>query len=238
MFAERTSGGYFIDVKWKREELARHGLSIEEAQNSGAECHRRGKCHHHGGGEGALSRQCPLSCRTSDQTSVRSDGLLVPALEGRRQIALNQLADIEVVSEPAMIRDEDGLLTGYVYVDIADSDPGSYIAEASEVLREPLQLPVGYALIWTGQYEAMQRVKERLTVIDSPDPVPYLPSSVYEHQIRHQDDDRLSGSAFSAVGAVWFLYLLGYNMSIAVWVGLMALLGSRCGNRCLHASLS
>jgi len=124
-----------------------------------------------------------------------------------------------------MIRDEDGLLTGYVYVDIADRDPGSYVAEASEMLRDAVQLPVGYALIWTGQYEAMERVKEHLTVI-----VPLTLFLVF--LLLYMNTKSITKTMivllavpFSAVGAVWFLYLLGYNMSVAVWVGLIALLG-------------
>ncbi len=151
--------------------------------------------------------------------------LLVPALGGQRQIALNQLAKIEAVSEPAMIRDEDGLLTGYVYVDVADRDPGSYVAEASDMLRDVLELPVGYALTWTGQYEAMARVKKRLTMV-----VPLTLFLIF--LLLYMNTKSLTKTMivalavpFSAVGAVWLLYFLGYNMSIAVWVGLIALLG-------------
>jgi len=160
VFAERTSGGYFIDINWRREELARYGLSIDEAQKVVVNAI---------GGENVTTtvegrERYPVNVRY--MPDFRSDfgtlgRLLVPALGGKRQIALNQLADIEIASEPAMIRNEDGLLTGYVYVDLADRDPGSYVAEASEILKNALQLPVGYALTWTGQYEAMQRVRER-----------------------------------------------------------------------------
>ncbi|MHC5038489.1 MAG: efflux RND transporter permease subunit, partial [Planctomycetota bacterium] len=224
VFAERTSGGYFLDIRWKREQLARYGLSIEEAQRVVLNAI---------GGENVTTtiqgrERYPVNVRY--MPDFRSDfgslgRLLVPALGGRRQIALNQLADIVVASEPAMIRDEDGLLTGYVYVDLADRDPGSYVSEASEMLKKALQLPVGYALIWTGQYESMQRVKEHLTVI-----VPLTLFLVF--LLLYMNTKSITKTMiiflavpFSAVGAVWFLYLLGYNMSIAVWVGLIALLG-------------
>jgi len=224
VFAERTSGGYFLDIRWKREQLARYGLSIEEAQRVVLNAI---------GGENVTTtiqgrERYPVNVRY--MPDFRSDfgslgRLLVPALGGRRQIALNQLADIVVASEPAMIRDEDGLLTGYVYVDLADRDPGSYVSEASEMLKKAIQLPVGYALIWTGQYESMQRVKEHLTVI-----VPLTLFLVF--LLLYMNTKSITKTMiiflavpFSAVGAVWFLYLLGYNMSIAVWVGLIALLG-------------
>ena len=124
-----------------------------------------------------------------------------------------------------MIRDEDGLLTGYVYVDITGRDPNSYIAEAKRLLTGKCTSPPGYAVSWSGQYEAMERVERRLLVILPltllPDPAP----AVHEYPVRDQDDDRMLAVPFSAVGAIWFLYLLGYNMSIGVWVGLIALLG-------------
>ena len=224
VFAERTSGGYFLDIKWKRDQLSRYGLSIEEAQKVVLNAI---------GGENVTTviqgrERYPVNVRY--MPDFRSDfgalgRLLVPALGGKRQIALNQLADIEVVNEPAMIRDEDGLLTGYVYVDVADRDPGSYVEEASEILRNALPIPVGYTLIWTGQYEAMQRVKAHLTVI-----VPLTLFLVFLLLYMNMKSVTktmivLLAVPFSAVGAVWFLYLLGYNMSVAVWVGLIALLG-------------
>lgn len=224
VFAERTGGGYFIDVKWKREELARHGLSIDEAQASVLNAI---------GGENVTTtvegrERYPVNVRYKPdfRTDFGSLGrLLVPALGGKRQIALKQLADIEAVSEPAMIRDEDGLLTGYVYIDIADRDPGSYVKDASELLNYVIDLPPGYALIWTGQYEAMERVKDRLTVV-----VPltlFLIFLLLYMNTRSFTKTMIVALAvpFSAVGAVWLLYMLGYNMSIAVWVGLIALLG-------------
>jgi len=224
VFAERTSGGYFIDITWKREELARYGLSMARAQSIVENAI---------GGENVTltvegRERYPVNVRY--QPDFRSDfgalgRLLVPALGGERQIALNQLAEIETVSAPAMIRDEDGLLTGYVYVDIGERDPGSYVEEASRLLRDSLNLPVGYSLTWTGQYESMQRVRERLNVV-----VPmtlFLIILLLYMNTRSMAKTAIIALAvpFSAIGAVWFLYLLGYNMSIAVWVGLIALLG-------------
>jgi Cu/Ag efflux pump CusA len=100
--------------------------------------------------------------------TTTSDALarvLVPASEGRRQIPLCELARVKVASGPAMIRDEDGLLTGYVFVDVAGRDVSSYLDEASRVVREHVKLPPGYAVLWSGQYEAMARVRARLTRI-------------------------------------------------------------------------
>src|ERR1019366_8337110 len=85
----------------------------------------------------------------------------VPA-GGQRQLPLSDLAQISLTTGPSMIRNEGGLLTGYVYVDLGGRDPGSYVSEASQLLRDRLKLPTGYSIAWSGQYEAMERVKQRL----------------------------------------------------------------------------
>lgn len=124
-----------------------------------------------------------------------------------------------------MIRDENGLLSGYVYVDVADRDLGSFVAEAKRVVGEGLSLPPGYSLSWSGQYESMERVKEKLAVV--------VPATLFlVFLLIYLNTNSAAKTAiillalpFSAVGAVWLLYLLGYNLSIGVWVGLIALMG-------------
>jgi len=224
VFAERTAGGYFLDFEWKREELARYGLSVEEAQAAVQNAI---------GGENVTvtvqgRERYPVNVRY--QRDFRSDlpaleRVLVPASEGRRQIPLGELANIQVVTGPAMIRNENGLLTGYVYVDISGRDPNGYVEEARALLRRKIPLPAGYAILWSGQYEATQRVHQRLLVV-----VPLTLLLIF--LLLYLNTRSLTKTMiivcsvpFAAVGAVWFLYLLGYNMSIAVWVGMIALLG-------------
>jgi Cu(I)/Ag(I) efflux system membrane protein CusA/SilA len=149
----------------------------------------------------------------------------VPAGDDGRLLALGELADIHPSSGPAMIRDEDGLLTGYVYIDIAGRDPESYVAEARGLLRDKLQLPPGYAASWSGQYEAMQRVRERLKFVVPLTLALILLLLYLNTRSAAKTMIVLMAVPFSAVGAIWFLYLAGYHMSIAVWVGLIALLG-------------
>ncbi len=223
VFAERAGGGYFLDIQWKREELARYGLSVEEAQQAVENAI---------GGENISTavqgrERYPVNVRY--MRDFRSDmgalGRVLVAAGPQRQLALSELADIRTSSGPAMIRNEDGLLTGYVYVDIAGRDPASYVAEAAPLLRDKVKLPPGYAISWSGQFESMQRVKQRLTYI--------LPLTLFLILLLLYMNTRsvtktmivLLAVPFSAIGAVWFLYLAGYNMSIAVWVGLIALLG-------------
>jgi Cu(I)/Ag(I) efflux system membrane protein CusA/SilA len=224
VFAERTGGGYFIDLDWNREALARYGLSIDEAQ---------AVVQNAIGGENVTRilkgrERYPVNVRY--MPDFRSDfgalgRVLVPAAGGQKQIPLSQLATINTVAGPSMIRNENGLLTGYVYIDLAERDPSSYIKEADQVLRKVLKLPPGYSLSWTGQYEAMERVKQRLKVV--------IPLTLFLIFLLLYMNTRsftktaivLLAVPFSAIGAIWLLYALGYNMSIAVWVGLIALLG-------------
>ena len=149
--------------------------------------------------------------------------LLVPA--GQRQIALGELAEIHATSGPAMIRDENGLLTGYVYIDVADRDPAGYISEAGSLLRTELTLQPGYAIAWAGQYEAMERVQHRLWRIVPLTLVLVILLLYANTQSAIKTMIILLAVPFSAVGAIFFLYLAGYNMSVGVWVGLIALLG-------------
>ena len=124
-----------------------------------------------------------------------------------------------------MLRDENGLLSGYVYVDVTGRDVGSYVNEAKKLVRDRVKLPVGYSIAWSGQFEAMERVRERLKVV--------LPLTLFLILMLLYINTKsmvktmliVLAVPFSAVGAVWLLYWLGYNMSIGVWVGLIALMG-------------
>ena len=224
VFSERTSGGYFLDFKWNRDELARYGLSIDDAQDVVMSAI---------GGENVTTtiegrERYPVNVRYMRDYRSDLDSLgrvLVPTMDGQTQIPLAQLAEIQVVSGPAMLRDENGMLNGYVYVDVAGRDIGSYVEEAKKVVRDNVKLPSGYSFAWSGQYEAMQRVREKLTVV--------LPLTIFLIVMLLYINTKsmtktliiILAVPFSAVGAIWFLYFLGYNMSIGVWVGLIALMG-------------
>src|SRR6185295_7190482 len=224
VFAERSGGGYFLDIDWKREELARFGLSMDEAQSLVQNAI---------GGENVTTtiegrERYPVNVRyMPDFRSNIGDlaRLPVPASGGRRQVPLAQLANISTTVGPSMIRNEDGLLTGYVYVDLADRDVRGYVEEARRVLDQRLQLPAGGAIAWSGQYEEMIRARERLFVV--------VPLTLLVIVVLLFLNTRsavatalvLLAVPFSAIGAFWFLYLAGYNMSVGVWVGLIALLG-------------
>jgi Cu(I)/Ag(I) efflux system membrane protein CusA/SilA len=124
-----------------------------------------------------------------------------------------------------MIRDEDGLLTGYVYVDIAGRDIRSYIREADRLLRDKVKLPPGFAVTWSGQFEAMERVDRRLAVVVPITLLLIIILLFINTRSMTKTAIVLLAVPFSAVGAFWFLHILGYDLSVAVWVGLIALLG-------------
>jgi Cu(I)/Ag(I) efflux system membrane protein CusA/SilA len=224
VFAERTSGGYFLDLVWKRDELVRYGLSVDDAQMVVMSAI---------GGETVTTTvegRERYSVNVRYFRDYRSDlqrigDVVVPAMNGRTQVPVSQLAEVRLVSGPSMLRDENGLLNGYVYVDVADRDIGGYVAAAKRVIGERIQLPVGYSLVWSGQYEAMERVKQRLWII-VPITLFLVVMLLYANTKSWTKTSIIMFAVpFSAIGAFWLLYLLGYNMSIGVWVGLIALLG-------------
>jgi Cu(I)/Ag(I) efflux system membrane protein CusA/SilA len=223
VFAERTGGGYFLDFEWNRQQLARYGLSIEDAQAVVMNAI---------GGDNVTTtvegrERYPVNVRYMRDfrdNLAALNRVLVPT-SGGQQIPVSQLAGLKFVSGPSMYRNEDGMLTGYIYVDVAGRDVGSYVAEAKELVRQKVQLPPGYFLMWSGQYEAMQRVRERLVLVVPVTLFLILMLLYLNTKSVVKTFIVLLAVPFSAVGAIWFLYLLDYNMSIGVWVGLIALLG-------------
>ncbi|MBI3313695.1 MAG: efflux RND transporter permease subunit [Candidatus Omnitrophica bacterium] len=223
IYAERVAGGYFLDFDLKREEIARYGLSIQDVQAVILSAI---------GGENITTtvegrERYPINVRYSREFRDDIEKLkrvFVPTMMGQH-IPLAQLADIHQVSGPAMIRNENGLLAGYVYVDMTGRDIGSYVEEAKKIVARELKLPTGYSLLWSGQYENMLRVRERLKVV--------LPFTIFLICLLLYMNTKswvktgivLLAVPFSLIGAVWLLWVLGYNVSIAVWVGMIALMG-------------
>jgi Cu(I)/Ag(I) efflux system membrane protein CusA/SilA len=223
VYAERASGGYFVDFVLKRDQLARYNLSIQQAEEIIMSAV---------GGENLTTavqgtERYGISVRYARDFRDDLDKLkrvLVPTSTGA-QVPLTQLADITVSLGPSMIRDENGMLAGYVYVDISNSDIGGYVNRAKNAVRTQLQLPSGYSLQWSGQFENMLRVKQRLKVV-----VPLTLLIIFTLlYINTKSAVKtcivLLAVPFSLVGAIWLLYFLGYNISIAVWVGMIALMG-------------
>jgi len=225
VYAERVAGGYFIDFGLKREALARYGLTIGDANDVimtaiGGE---QVTTTIEGRERYSVNVRYPRELR---EDLVRLRRVLVPTMTGA-QIPLEQLADIRLVEGPSMIRDENGLLVGYVYVDFDTSkqDVGGYVEAAKIAVAAKLQIPTGYTLVWSGQYENMARVRERLKIV-----IPITIVLIF--LLLYMNTRSVVKAAivmlavpFSVIGAVWFLFFLGYNVSIAVWVGMIALMG-------------
>jgi Cu(I)/Ag(I) efflux system membrane protein CusA/SilA len=223
VLAERTAGGYYVDFVLRRDELARYGLTIDDAQMMVTSAI---------GGETVTTtiegrERYPVNVRYGREFRDDLERLrrtLVPTPSGA-QIPMAQIADLRMVEGPAMIRDENGQLAGYVYVDMAGRDVGGYVAEAKARVQDQVAMPKGYTLTWSGQYENMLRVRERLKVV--------LPLTIFLIALLLYMNTKsgvktaivLLAVPFSLVGAVWLLYALGYNVSIAVWVGMIALMG-------------
>jgi len=136
-----------------------------------------------------------------------------------------QIADIKRVNGPSMIRDENGMLAGYVFVDLATSDIGGYVERAKKLVHEKLSLPTGYSLVWSGQYENMLRVRERLKIVVPVTLVLIFALLYLNTKSVTKASIVMLAVPFSLIGAVWLMYLLNYNISIAAWVGMIALMG-------------
>ncbi|MBP9855437.1 MAG: efflux RND transporter permease subunit [Candidatus Omnitrophica bacterium] len=223
VFAERTQGGYFLDFDLKRDQLARYQLSIAEAQMTIQSAI---------GGENITTifegrERYSVNVRYPREFRDDVDKLsrVLVATPSGAQIAIGQIATIVLRTGPAMIRNENGMLAGYVYVDVAGRDIGTYVEEAKNKVTHQLKLPEGYSLVWSGQYENMIRVRERLKIV-----VPFtlfiIALLLYLNtQSWVKTGIVLLAVPFSLVGAFWLLWALGYNLSIAVWVGMIALMG-------------
>jgi Cu(I)/Ag(I) efflux system membrane protein CusA/SilA len=226
VYAERVAGGWFLDFVLKREQLARYGLSVDAANmmvmtavggdNQSTTVEGRERY--------GINVRYARDYR-EDLSALRR--VLLPLPGGRGQIPMEEIADVVLAQGPSMIRDENGLLAGYVYVDFDTSatDVGSYVELAKKAVAEGVQLPAGYGLAWSGQYENMLRVKERLKVILPVTLVLIFALLYMNTRSSFKAALVMAAVPFSAVGAVWLLWALGYNVSIAVWVGLIALMG-------------
>lgn len=223
VYAERTVRGFYVDIVPRREDLARHGLTI-------GDLHR--VIQSAIGGENVTTTiegraRYPVNVRYPRELRddiARLERVLVATPSGA-QVPLSQVADVRVVQGPSMIRDENGFLAGYVFVDVADRDIGGYVDEAKRVVRDRVSLPPGTTLVWSGQYENMQRVRETMKVL-----VPITIALIFILLYANTGSGFkalvvLLAVPFSAVGAIWLLYILGFHVSIAVWVGIIALMG-------------
>ncbi|HVZ79335.1 MAG TPA: CusA/CzcA family heavy metal efflux RND transporter [bacterium] len=223
VYAERVTGGYYVDIRPKRDQVARYGLKIEDV-NELIEMAI--------GGDRVTTtvegrERYPVSVRYArdyrdDVGKLRR--VLVTTPSGTK-VQLGQLADVSLTLGPGMIRDENGLLAGYVYVDTEGVDPGTYVGWAKALIRDQVKLPEGTRLAWSGQYEYKERADKRLLIM-VPLALLLVFLLIYFNTGSFTETFLvLMAVPFSLVGAVWLLWALHYNTSVAVWVGMIALAG-------------
>jgi copper/silver efflux system protein len=223
VFSERISQGFYIDVEPDRAEAARYGLTVADIQAAVASGI---------GGQNIAENvegreRYPINVRYARDFRNNLEemrGVLVATPSGA-QIPLGQVARISFSRGPAMIRDEDGALTGYVYIDLKDTNYGGFVAEASRRFLEKLELPANYSFQWSGEYEFELRARERLKLIL---PVVFFVIFLLLYMIFHSVAEALLlifPTIYALTGGLLLQWFLGYNFSVAVWVGYIALFG-------------
>jgi Cu(I)/Ag(I) efflux system membrane protein CusA/SilA len=222
-FADRSTGGFYVDVDVDRREAARYGLSVAEVQEMVMTAIGGMPVTETVEGRERYPVTVTWAREFRDDPSTLGR-LLLPTATGT-QIPLSQVGRVSFATGPPMVRSEDGRLVGYVFVDPGQRAIADYVEEAKRVIGEQVDLPAGVRLDWAGQFRYLERAKERLKVVL---PVTlaliclllyFNTKSVPEVAIV------LLAVPFSLVGAVWLLALLGYHLSVAVWVGIIALAG-------------
>jgi Cu(I)/Ag(I) efflux system membrane protein CusA/SilA len=223
VYSERVAGGRYVDVGIDRQRASRFGLNISDVQDiirsavGGMDVTRTVE---------GLERY-PVNVRYPQRVrdSVQQLRLLPIVTPDGARIALADVADVKVVDGPPVIKSENARPNGWTYVDIVDRDLGSYVSEAQRVVAESLELPAGYSLAWSGHYEYMVRARERLAIV-GPITVAVIVLLLFINFGRFAEVAIIMGTLpLALIGGLWLLYLLGYELSVAVGVGFIALAG-------------
>ena len=223
-FAERVIGGYYLNIDPDRDQLARYGLMITDVQDMistalGAEPVTTTV---EGRERYTVSLRYPRALR-SDPQAIGSQ-VLIPLADGGT-VPLNQVAQVSLARGPATIRTENSQLTVYIYVDIRDRDIGSYVADAQKAVAEQVKFPPGYYVNWSGQFEYMERAKAKLKIV-VPITIMIIFLLLYLNFRRVTETLIVMLSVpFALVGGLWMMWWLGFNLSVAVAVGFIALAG-------------
>ena len=223
-FAERITGGFYINIKPDREQLARYGLAVGDLQDVigtalGGEMVTTTV---EGRERFGVQVRYPRELRSDPEQIARE--VLVPTMAGA-MIPLGQLAKVSVSKGAPSIRTENALLSAYIYVDIRDRDIGGYVADAKKAVAENVKFPPGYYVTWSGQFEYMERAIEKMKIV-----IPVTLLSIF--LLLYLNFRRITETLivmlsvpFALVGGVWLMWLLNYNLSVAVAVGFIALAG-------------
>jgi len=223
VYAERVTGGNFLDFQIKRKEAARYGLTVGDVQDiimtaiGGMNITQTVE---------GLERY-PVNLRYGSElrdTPEKLRRILVPTPTGA-QVPITQVADIRIVKGPPVVKSENARNTAWIYVDITGIDVGTYVKKAQEVVREKIKLPPGYSMIWSGQYEYMIRAQKRLMIVVPMTLVIIFVLLYFNFKNVVESLIVMLSVPFSLTGGLWLMYLLDYHMSVAVGVGFIALAG-------------
>ncbi|MBW2572230.1 MAG: efflux RND transporter permease subunit [Deltaproteobacteria bacterium] len=223
VYSERVTGGNFLDFRIKRKEAARYGLTVGDVQDiimsaiGGMNITQTVE---------GLERY-PVNLRYGSELRDSPEKLrriLVPAPTGA-QVPITQLADIRIIKGPPVIKSENARNNAWIYIDITGIDVGTYVKKAQQIVREKIKLPPGYSLIWSGQYEYMVRAQKRLMIVVPMTLIIIFLLLYFNFKNVTESLIVMLSVPFSLTGGLWLMYLLGYNMSVAVGVGFIALAG-------------
>jgi len=223
VYSERVTGGNFLDYQIRRQEVARYGLTVGDVQDIIMSAV---------GGMNVTQtveglERYPVNVRYGSElrdTPEKLRRVLVPTPSGA-QIPITQLSDIRIIKGPPSIKSENARKNAWIYVDITGIDVGTYVKKAQQIIREKIKLPPGYSMVWSGQYEYMVRAQQRLVIV-----VPLTLIIIFlllYFNFKNITDSLIVmlSVPFSLTGGLWLMYLLDYNMSVAVGVGFIALAG-------------
>ncbi|MDH3875532.1 MAG: efflux RND transporter permease subunit [Desulfobacteraceae bacterium] len=223
VYSERVTGGNFLDFQIKRKEAARYGLTVGDVQDiimtaiGGMNITQTVE---------GLERY-PVNLRYGSElrdTPEKLRRILVPTPTGA-QVPITQVADIRIIKGPPVVKSENARNTAWIYVDITGIDVGTYVKKAQEVVREKIKLPPGYSMIWSGQYEYMIRAQKRLMIVVPMTLIIIFVLLYFNFKNVVESLIVMLSVPFSLTGGLWLMYLLGYDMSVAVGVGFIALAG-------------
>lgn len=223
VFAERSAGGNYVDFDIKRETIARYGLNVDDVQH--VIMSAVGGMNVTQTVEGLERYPVNLRYQRDYRNNIESlNRVLVPIPSGGN-IPLSEVADLQIKKGPPVIKSENARPNAWVYIDLKNIDVGTYVANAKEIIDEKVELPAGYSLVWSGQYEYMERSSKRLAMVLPLTLLVVIFLLYLNTKSMIKTGIVLVALPFSLVGAIWYLFLADFNFSVAVWVGVIALLG-------------
>jgi Cu(I)/Ag(I) efflux system membrane protein CusA/SilA len=223
VYSERVTGGNYLDYQIKRDEAARYGLTVGDVQDIIMSAV---------GGMNVTQtveglERYPVNLRYGSELRDSPEKLrriLIPSPSGA-QIPITQLADIRIKKGPPAIKSENARKNAWIYIDLTGIDVGTYVAKAQQIVRDKVNLPSGYSLVWSGQYEYMVRAQKRLAIVVPMTLIIIFVLLYFNFKNITESLIIMLSVPFSLTGGLWLMYLLGYDMSVAVGVGFIALAG-------------